>query len=116
MAVEKSKLDRRSTRLAIAIPVTVSGTDAEGKAFSENVRTVVINKHGGKIAITTPLAMGATVQIENHAMRAAAKANVVWVGDAAPAGELRQVGLQLTEAQNVWGIAFPPDDWSAENE
>jgi chromosome segregation ATPase len=24
------------------------------------------------------------------------------------------VGLQLLEAQNVWGVIFPPDDWSVE--
>jgi hypothetical protein len=26
-------------------------------------------------------------------------------------GELHRVGLQLVTAQDIWGIAFPPDDW-----
>jgi hypothetical protein len=111
MTAEKSKLDRRSTRLPIAIPITISGVDAEGRAYTENVRTVVINKHGGKIATTRPLALGAGVLIENHAMHSVAKSTVVWLGENTPSGELHQVGLQLLEARNIWGIAFPPDDW-----
>ena len=114
MNQEKSILDRRSTRLSMAIPVNVSGVDAGGQPYSESVRTVVINKHGGKIATTRQLAMGAEVVIENHAVGLVAKAGVVWLGEERPAGELRHVGLQLLDAQNIWGIAFPPDDWVAE--
>lgn len=111
MASEKSKLDRRSTRLPIAIPITISGVDAEGRAYAENVRTVVINKHGGKIATTRQISLGSAVLIENHAMHSVAKSTVVWLGENTPSGEIHQVGLQLVEARNIWGIAFPPDDW-----
>jgi hypothetical protein len=111
MAGEKTKLDRRSTRLSIAIPVTISGVDAAGQTYREDVRTVVINKHGGKIATTQRLALGASVQIENHAMRTMVKGSVVWLGETNPPSELHHVGLQLLDSQNIWGIAFPPDDW-----
>ena len=67
MSRENSKLDRRSTRLSISIPITISGVDADGHAFSESVRTVIVNKQGGKIATTRHLAMGNEVLIENHA-------------------------------------------------
>jgi len=88
--------------------------DADGHAYSENVRTVIINKHGGKIATTRHLTMGTEILIENHAMGLAAKASVAWLGEKPSAGDLHHVGLQLLEAQNIWGIAFPPDDWVAE--
>jgi hypothetical protein len=58
--------------------------------------------------------MGTEILIENHAMGLAAKASVAWLGEKPSAGELHHVGLQLLDAQNIWGIAFPPDDWVAE--
>ena len=40
---------RRSTRLSIAIPITISGKDAGGASFRENVHTLVVNTHGAKV-------------------------------------------------------------------
>jgi predicted RNase H-like nuclease (RuvC/YqgF family) len=57
--------------------------------------------------------MGADVTLENRALGAVAKASVVWLGREHHGGDLHQVGLQLHQAQNVWGIEFPPDDWHA---
>lgn len=114
MSEESSIRDRRSTRLSLSIPVTISGADADGHAFSEDVRSVIINKHGGKIATTRHLTMGTEILIENHAVGLAAKASVAWLDEKPSAGELHPVGLQLLDAQNIWGIAFPPDDWVAE--
>ena len=114
MSEESSIRDRRSTRLSISIPVTISGVDADGNAYSEDVRTVIINKHGGKIATMRRLTMGTEILIENHAMGLAAKASVAWLSENPSAEELHHVGLQLRDAQNIWGIAFPPDDWVAE--
>jgi hypothetical protein len=105
---------RRSTRLSISIPVVISGVDIDGNDFSEGVRTQVVNKHGGKVATTHRLKMGAEVLIENPASHKSAKSKVVWLdGYQSPDG-MRSVGLQLMEAQNIWGIAFPPDDWTVE--
>ena len=111
MSEDDLKRDRRSTRLSISIPVVISGVDADGNNFGENVRTLVVNKHGGKIATNHHLAMGTEVLIENPALGVTAKASVVWLGGKHYPGDFHHVGLQLFEAQNVWGIAFPPDDW-----
>ena len=105
------KKDRRSTRLSISIPVIISGVDAEGNSFSETVRTLVANKHGGKITTAHNLAMGTQLLVENRALGVVCKATVAWLGERRSAGGLHPVGLQLLEAQNIWGIAFPPDDW-----
>lgn len=108
------KSDRRSKRLTISIPVVISGVDALGNEFSERVRTLIVNKHGAKIATTQHLLMGKELLIENHPLGVTAKASVVWLGGKHYAGDLHHVGLQLVEAQNIWGIAFPPDDWGLE--
>lgn len=102
---------RRSTRLFISIPLTLTGKDGDGHTFKENTRTLIINKHGAKVATTHQVALGAEVIVENRALGRTAKANVVWLSDRASPKDPWEIGLQLTEAQNIWGIEFPPDDW-----
>jgi hypothetical protein len=85
--------------------------DADGNEFSESAHTQVVNKHGGKIATTHPLAMGTEVLIENRARGIVAKARVVWLGERDDIRSSHSVGLELLEPQNVWGMTFPPDDW-----
>ncbi len=105
---------RRSTRLSISIPVVISGVDIDGNDFSEGVRTQIVNKHGGKLATTRRLKMGAEVLIENPANGRSANSKVVWLDGNQSLEGLRSVALQLMEAQNIWGISFPPDDWTSD--
>lgn len=102
---------RRSTRLSIAIPIAISGKDAAGNLFKENSRTAVINKQGAKILTTRQLALGAEVVIENRALGLSGKAIVVWIGDRVSTKEAVEMGVQLLESANIWGIEFPPEDW-----
>ncbi len=114
MSEDNLNQDRRSTRLAMSIPVMLTGVDADGNSFSESVHTLIVNKHGGKVATSRQLAMGTEVSIENRTLGVVARANVVWLSEKRYPGDLHHVGLQLIEAQNVWGIAFPPDDWRSQ--
>jgi hypothetical protein len=100
--------------LSISIPVVISGVDVDGNRFREKVHTLVVNKHGGRIATTHHLATGAEVLIENPALGVTAKARVASLSTEQYPGNLWHVGLHLREAQNIWAIAFPPDDWSAD--
>jgi hypothetical protein len=102
---------RRSTRLAIAIPITLSGKDERGNSFKENTRTLVVNKHGAKIATTNPLALGAEVEVENRALGLTTRASVVWRSEKRTDQNLFEMGIQLFQADNIWGIEFPPQDW-----
>jgi hypothetical protein len=103
--------DRRSTRLAIAIPVSISGKDSRDQTFKENTRTVIINKHGAKIVTFHELALGSEILLENRALGRSARTFVVWLGDRRTAKDAQEVGVQLSEPQNIWGIDFAPDDW-----
>jgi len=107
-----SAANRRSTRLSIGIPIAISGTDREGNPFKENTRTVVINKQGAKVVTTNQLSLGAEILIENRALKYSGKAMVVWIGDRRSAKEPVEMGVQLLEASNIWGIEFPPEDWN----
>jgi hypothetical protein len=107
----KQPAARRSTRLAITIPITLIGKDAIGNSFKENTRTIVVNKHGAKIATVHRLAVGTEVEIENRALGVTARASVVWVGEKRPPQTHHEAGIQLYKAENIWGIEFPPEDW-----
>jgi hypothetical protein len=112
MSDKNPEAGRRSTRLSLAIPIVISGKDAEGREFKESTRTLIINKHGAKVWTTHHSPMGAEVVVENKALGAMAKANVVWIGGKPATGGPHQMGLQFVEAQNIWGIEFPPVDWT----
>ena len=103
---------RRSTRLSISLPIVIHGKDAQQNAFRENSQTLIVNKHGAKLVTAQQLSVGAEVLIENPALGSIAKANVVWVSVKRNARGLHEVGIQLVEAQNIWGLEFPPDDWT----
>lgn len=102
---------RRSTRLSLAVPVTLSGKDSDGKEFNENTRTLTVSKHGGKIATVHQLSLGTEVTVGNRFTGQSAKATIAWLGGGSTPQDPREVAVQLHEPQNLWGVRFPPDDW-----
>jgi hypothetical protein len=102
---------RRSARLSIIIPVTLRGTDAAGQAFKENTWTICVNKHGGRIATFHQLADDDQIVIENPLLGRTAKARVNRVCERRFAEDPYEVCVELLEAENVWGVKFPPEDW-----
>ena len=96
--------------LAIAIPVTLSGKDASGVEFTEKTRTAVIDRRGGKIATKCDLTLGSEMTLHNLIVGQTARVRVVWVGEKRSAKEPREVGVQLLESKNFWGIDFPSYD------
>jgi hypothetical protein len=107
---------RRSGRLSIIIPVTVRGTDAAGQAFKENTWTISVNKHGGRIATFHQLADNDQIVIENPLLGQTAKARVKRVCEKRFAEDPYEVCVELLEAQNVWGVKLPPEDWQKERQ
>jgi hypothetical protein len=57
---------RRSDRVLVTLPVTVSGTNAAGKSFSENAHTVSVSQNGAAIALMTPLVPGQAIVIRRN--------------------------------------------------
>jgi len=108
---------RRSTRIVQAVPITVSGTDALGQPFKERTTTVMVNCHGCKYQSKHYVPKNSMVNLEVPRPEAGAKAlqiqgRVVWVQRPRTVRELFQIGLEFDTAANVWGIAFPPEDWA----
>ena len=107
---------RRSTRIAQAIPITVSGVDALGQPFKERTTTVMVNVHGCKYQSKHYVPKNSTVTLEIPRPEPSQPprtmvGRVIWVQRPRAVRELFQIGLEFEVAGNVWGIAFPPEDW-----
>jgi hypothetical protein len=107
---------RRSTRIVQAVPITVTGVDALGQPFKERTTTVMVNCHGCKYQSKHYVPKNSTVSLDIPRPEAGAPprtlvGRVIWVQRPRAVRELFQIGLEFDSAGNVWGIAFPPDDW-----
>jgi hypothetical protein len=102
---------RRSSRLSMIVPITVKGRSADGKEFRENTWTIVVNKHGAKLATFHSVAPGDHVWIENPILGQVAEARVIRVGEKRFPEDPYEIGVELLKAQNLWGVKFPPEDW-----
>ena len=102
---------RRSARLSMIIPVTIQGMDTAGQTFRENTWTIGVNKQGAKIATFHPVSPGSQITIVNPVLGRTARGRVIWVGEKRFPEDPFEVGVELIDPLNVWGIKFPPEDW-----
>ncbi len=98
---------RRTERVLIQIPIEVAGSDAEGRAFRETTRTVVINRDGARIALRHVTRVGAQISIKNLQSQKTSSFRVV---DRVQ----KTIGLDpewgvacLDPRADFWGILFP---------
>jgi hypothetical protein len=109
---------RRSTRIVQAVPLTVTGVDALGQPFKERTTTVMVNCHGCKYQSKHYVPKNSIVTLDIPTPEPgrpphSVQGRVVWVQRPRTVRELFQIGLEFEKPGNVWGIAFPPDDWQA---
>jgi hypothetical protein len=101
---------RRSARVLLSVPVIVKGTLADGKAFEEEARTLVVNAHGALLSLNSPLRAGQILTMTHKLTRKSLECSTVYVGN--PQGGKAQVGIEfITPAPGFWQIDFPPEDW-----
>lgn len=101
---------RRSMRVLLSVPIIVSGKGKDGRDFSEDARTLVVNAHGALIALSAPVVAGQQVTVSNKATRASLECRIVYLGNAQ--GGKTQMGIEfLNPSSTFWQIDFPPDDW-----
>ncbi|MFZ0962910.1 MAG: PilZ domain-containing protein [Terriglobia bacterium] len=98
---------RHSERLMISVPIRVEGVDRNGEKFSEEGRTIVINRQGARIYLKRTIAAGSMLLIAPAGRRRSAKFRVV--GPTQPLSqEGGEWGIECQEANcDIWGIGFP---------
>lgn len=103
---------RRSMRVLLSIPITVSGKNASGQDFTEQTRTLVVNAHGALITLAAPVATGQKISIANKASEQSLLCRIVHVSG--PQAGRTQLGIEFEKpSPSFWHIDFPPEDWVA---
>ncbi len=107
---------RRSTRIVQAVPLVVTGVDALGRPFVERTSSLIINCHGCRYQSKHYVLKNMWVTMEIPHQEAGqpprtVRGRVAWIQRPRTVRQLFQVALELEVSGNVWGIAFPPEDW-----
>ncbi len=98
---------RRTDRIAMAIPIRVSGADEAGQQFVADSRTVNLSRHGATIVLKQNLKPDQDVKI--RATRRAKEAVFRVVGRIGGESDGFVYGVtQLNSDVDLWGIGFPP--------
>jgi len=111
MDVHTPKTTRRSTRLRVEIPVSVTSLDRM-RPFAERCLLLVVSAQGcgfrstRALQLETPIMIG---DLPGGSTVTARVANCVPMGED---GKYFLIGAALYNPGNVWGIADPPEDWN----
>lgn len=97
---------RRSPRLHLQIPVSISGTFPDGRPFNDEAYLLDISKFGAKLKTQLALRLGVQIKVLSKKSSESALFRVVWTGEAGTprAGE---VGIEYVAVSNFLGINFP---------
>jgi hypothetical protein len=106
---------RRSSRVERPISLVVLGTNRRGEIFQERTSALSVNLHGCRYTSRHEYAPEGWVTLQvtgtDGANSRPVRARVRSVFTAQNSRELCQVGVELENPGNVWGITTPPEDW-----
>jgi hypothetical protein len=111
MEILTPKVTRRSTRLRVEIPVTVTSLDRKHPLAAKCVALVVSPQGCGfraaqALPLETPVLLS---ELPGGGTVSARVANCLPLGND---GKYFLIGVSLYNHGNVWGIADPPEDWN----
>lgn len=99
-------MKRRSYRFSHRVPVVLSGVGATPD-FYERCETTDVSSHGCQVRSPRKLATGQKVRLQLPDSQRQAEARVASVRPDATATSW-EVGLELSEPGNIWGLRFSP--------
>jgi hypothetical protein len=101
---------RRSQRMLLVIPVTVSWRTTAGVTLRQHAATEIVNAHGALLKIKACIPVNTVVDMMRPSLNRSAKARVVCSG--APNEEgVTHTAVEFVERNDeFWGISFPPAD------
>jgi hypothetical protein len=107
---------RRSTRIERSVPLIIFGQNRLGEPFVERTVSTSINLHGCRYPSRHDYGVGSWITLQVVGLNVepkppAMRARVRSVHTSQSPRELQQVGVELENPGNVWGIATPPQDW-----
>jgi hypothetical protein len=98
----------------LSVPLRVSGKGANGAAFVEHTKTLIVSAHGALLKLQEPVLQNQSLQLRNVVTGEEVVCKVV---DLNPGGSgLAEIGVEFAEANpRFWRVSFPPVDWNARN-
>jgi hypothetical protein len=108
---------RRSTRLEQTSSVIIRGVDLLGQPFEERTAAQNLSFHGCRYPSKHHLPKNTwiTLEVPSGESRGDAmcvRARVAWIQRPRTQRDLFQVGVEMEKGKNIWGVMFPPSDWS----
>ncbi|HTB93582.1 MAG TPA: PilZ domain-containing protein [Candidatus Sulfotelmatobacter sp.] len=101
-----SKKTRRSGRVSKSIPILLIGSDADGRLFSENTRTVMLSLHGAGIVSTHKLI--AEQELILRSMETNKETDIRIVGEIASEDGRHTYGVAFVDDElDFWKMDFP---------
>jgi hypothetical protein len=111
MEVLTPKTARRSTRLRVEIPVTVTSMDRR-HPFSENCMVLLVSPQGCGFRTSHALPLETPVLLGCLPGGGSATARVASCLPLGTDGKYFLIGASLYNPGNVWGVTDPPADWN----
>ncbi len=107
---------RRSTRIERSVPLIVFGQNRMGEPFVERTVSTSLNLHGCRYPSRHDYGVGSWVTLQVVGLNVepkppAVRARVRSIHTSQSTRELQQVGVELENPGNVWGVVTPPNDW-----
>lgn len=100
---------RRTDRVSITLPVSVSGTNATGKPFSVDATTVTVSEHGASIRLNGTLVPGQKIIIRRQRTHVPREVECHVVGQTGKQAGLQTFNVAFRKpALGFWDVFFPP--------
>ena len=111
MEVFTPKTTRRSTRVRVEIPITVTSLDRK-HVFAAECVALVVSAQGCGFRTPQALPLETPVLLSNLPSGGTASGRVANCLPLGSEGKQFLIGVALYNPGNVWGIADPPADWN----
>jgi hypothetical protein len=111
MEILTPKAVRRSTRIRVEIPVSVTSLDRR-RPFAEKCSVVIVSAQGCGFRSSRALPMETPIMIGDLPGGGSVTGRVANCLPLGNDGKYFLIGAALYTHGNVWGIANPPEDWN----
>ena len=111
MEILSPRTARRSTRLRVEIPLTVTSLDRK-HSFSAKCVALVVSPQGCGFRASQALPLETPILLADLPGGGSASARVATCLPLGTDGKHFLIGVALYNHANVWGIANPPEDWN----
>ena len=111
MEVVTPKVTRRSSRIRVEIPVSVTSLDRQ-RPFAEKCMVLVVSAQGCGLRSSRALQMETPIMLSDLPGGGNVTGRVANCLPLGNDGKYFLIGVALYTHGNVWGIANPPQDWN----